>query len=251
MWPAPKGDAALPRELQRQEIIFLVDSSQSMLDSDPLRLIPEAALEMCAVLPTNYLVGLYSYSDEVRQLQPLAGLSRLPASALQGMAYAGYTNTGAAMKNAAAALSADGDMARSIVIITDGEIMLPTSEKTLTSVKAFQEAMNVCREQGIKVYMLALGGKQTTPQANIYASDITYAAAAEAAAVPAVGAAMMEANWPVGRIKRTADTGGNFITPDVNRHNGGFWKMAKSVDALKNRTSRKGTYDKYLNRIGD
>ncbi|SDP60259.1 toxin C-terminal domain-containing protein [Selenomonas ruminantium] len=45
--------------------------------------------------------------------------------------------------------------------------------------------------------------------------------------------------------------GHNFITPDVNRHNGGFWKMAKSVDALKNRTSRKGTYDKHLNRIGD
>ena len=45
--------------------------------------------------------------------------------------------------------------------------------------------------------------------------------------------------------------GRNYITPDVNRHNGGFWKMAKSVDALQSRSSRKGTYDKNLNRIGD
>lgn len=42
-----------------------------------------------------------------------------------------------------------------------------------------------------------------------------------------------------------------FISPDANRHNGGFWKMAKSIKDIKSRTSRKGTYDKNLNRIGD
>ena len=74
--------ASLPKELQRQEVIFLLDSSQSMLESDPLRLIPETALEMCAILPGRYSVGLYSYNDGVVQLQPLAGLSRLPVNPL-------------------------------------------------------------------------------------------------------------------------------------------------------------------------
>ena len=55
--------ASLPKELQRQEVIFLLDSSQSMLESDPLKLIPETALEMCAILPGRYSVGLYSYND--------------------------------------------------------------------------------------------------------------------------------------------------------------------------------------------
>lgn len=200
--------ASLPRELQRQEVIFLLDSSQSMLESDPLRLIPETALEMCAILPGRYSVGLYSYNDGVVQLQPLAGLSRLPVNPLQGIAYSGFTNTGAAMKQAADAFHTGDDTACSIVIVTDGEIMLPTNEETLISVKAFQEAMSVCREKGIKVYMLALGGKQATPQANIYASDITYAVAPDAASVPAMGAKLLGENWKIGRILRTADSSG-------------------------------------------
>ena len=139
-----------------------------MVESDPLRLIPETVLEMSAILPRNCAVGIYSYSDEVHKLQPMAGLSGLPSSSfLQQINYAGYTNTGAAMQQAVAAFSSDGEIARCIVIITDGEIMLLSSGETLASVKAFQEAMTACRERGIKVYMLALGGKQTTPQANI------------------------------------------------------------------------------------
>ena len=201
--------ASFPRELQRQEVIFLLDSSQSMLESDPLRLIPETALEMCAIMPGRYSVGLYSYNDGVVQLQPLAGLSRLPVNPLQGIVYSGFTNTGAAVKQAVAAFHTGEDTACSIVIVTDGEIMLPTSEETLTSVKAFQEAMADCRKKDIKVYMLALGGKQATPQANIYASDITYAVAADAASVPAMGAKLLEDNWKIGRILRTADSSGN------------------------------------------
>lgn len=203
-----RTEASLPRELQHQEVIFLIDSSQSMVESDPLRLIPETVLEMSAILPRHCSVGIYAYSNEVHKLQPLAGMSGLPAKSLQAINYAGYTNTGAAMQQAVAAFSTEGEAARSIVIITDGEIMLPSSGETLASVKAFQEAMTACRERGIKVYMLALGGKQTTPQANIYASDIIYATAPDASAVPQMGAGLIEANWAVGKFQRTADNSG-------------------------------------------
>ncbi len=202
------GQVGLPQQLQRQEIVFLLDASQSMVAADPLRLMPETALEMCAMLPANWAVGIYAYSDQVSLLQPLAGLSRLPAPALQEMQYGGYTNTGAAMQQAVTAFAADGASARSIVIVTDGEIMLPTSEETVASVKAFQEAMAACRERGIRVYVLALGGSQTTPQANIYASDITYATAPDMAAVPAVGAQLLAQNWAIGKSERTADASG-------------------------------------------
>ncbi|HFV9280778.1 TPA: toxin C-terminal domain-containing protein, partial [Acinetobacter baumannii] len=42
-----------------------------------------------------------------------------------------------------------------------------------------------------------------------------------------------------------------YITPDVDGHNGGAWKMAKSVEKLASRETRLGTYDINLNRIGD
>ena len=45
--------------------------------------------------------------------------------------------------------------------------------------------------------------------------------------------------------------GNKYITPDVDRHNGGVWKMANSVKNLGSKNTRMGTYDENLNRIGD
>jgi RHS repeat-associated protein len=42
-----------------------------------------------------------------------------------------------------------------------------------------------------------------------------------------------------------------FITPDIDQHNGGYWKGADSVRNLGSRNNRSGTYDAKLNRIGD
>lgn len=45
--------------------------------------------------------------------------------------------------------------------------------------------------------------------------------------------------------------GNRFITRDVDCHNGGFWKMADSVKNLARKQTRLGTYDQFLNRVGD
>jgi hypothetical protein len=45
--------------------------------------------------------------------------------------------------------------------------------------------------------------------------------------------------------------GNRYITPDVDSHRGGVWKMADSVRNLGSRRTRMGTYDADLNRIGD
>jgi RHS repeat-associated protein len=42
-----------------------------------------------------------------------------------------------------------------------------------------------------------------------------------------------------------------YITPDVDKHNGGFWKAADSVKSLGSKRTRSGTFDENLNRIGD
>lgn len=41
-----------------------------------------------------------------------------------------------------------------------------------------------------------------------------------------------------------------YITPDVDGHSGGTWKMADSVENLSSKRTRMGTYDSKLNRIG-
>ncbi|MBO8176867.1 MAG: hypothetical protein H0Z31_05335 [Bacillus sp. (in: Bacteria)] len=45
--------------------------------------------------------------------------------------------------------------------------------------------------------------------------------------------------------------GNRYITPDVDSHSGGVWKMATSVKNLGSKKTRLGTYDASLKRIGD
>lgn len=41
-----------------------------------------------------------------------------------------------------------------------------------------------------------------------------------------------------------------YITQDLDSHNGGYWKAASSIKNLRSKTTRSGTYDMFLRRIG-
>jgi len=45
-------------------------------------------------------------------------------------------------------------------------------------------------------------------------------------------------------------SGRRYIVQDIDSHAGGIWKMANSPGALGTKTTRMGTYDEQLNRIG-
>ena len=45
--------------------------------------------------------------------------------------------------------------------------------------------------------------------------------------------------------------GKKYISPDKDGYNGGIWKMADSPEKLRNKSTRNGTYDEKLNRIGE
>ena len=45
--------------------------------------------------------------------------------------------------------------------------------------------------------------------------------------------------------------GRRYISRDVDGHSGGYWKMAHTAEGLRSKTTRVGTYDRFLNRIGD
>ncbi|MGT2714252.1 toxin C-terminal domain-containing protein [Streptococcus pluranimalium] len=42
-----------------------------------------------------------------------------------------------------------------------------------------------------------------------------------------------------------------YISPDRDGHGGGVWKGADKLDDIRSDTTRKGTYDKDLNKIDD
>ncbi|GGG05912.1 hypothetical protein GCM10010912_58210 [Paenibacillus albidus] len=45
--------------------------------------------------------------------------------------------------------------------------------------------------------------------------------------------------------------GKNYIVQDIDSHNGGIWKMAKSINELTSKSTRSGTFDALLTKIGE
>lgn len=56
-------------------------------------------------------------------------------------------------------------------------------------------------------------------------------------------------NRPI--YERKKGKGPRFISPDRASHNGGYWKGASTIEELRHKFSRSGTYDENLNKIGD
>lgn len=53
-------------------------------------------------------------------------------------------------------------------------------------------------------------------------------------------------------FKSSAKSDLKYISPDVDSHNGGYWKAASSVSNLGSKSTRSGTYNEDLSRrIGD
>lgn len=45
--------------------------------------------------------------------------------------------------------------------------------------------------------------------------------------------------------------GKDYISHDIDSHNGGFWKKSNSIKRLSSKDTRDGTFDKDLNKIGE
>ena len=139
-----------------QAAVFLLDTSQSMQDSDPKRLAPGCVATVGEYLQPGDKLGIITYSTDTHVVRDLAPPEPGKMPDLSAVPYEGYTNTGAAMQQAVEMLRNDTDPKRSIVLLTDGEIMLPSSDSTLHSAQQFSENMERAAQLNIPVYILSL-----------------------------------------------------------------------------------------------
>ena len=63
------------------------------------------------------------------------------------------------------------------------------------------------------------------------------------------GYSIVHGNYGKGKVYKN---GKSFISADIDQHNGGYWKMAKSIKKLWNKNTRLGTYNRDLSKkLGD
>lgn len=155
------GISAQAREEQSQEkaVIFLLDTSGSMKTNDPERLALDSIAQLLYSLPSNYGVGLATYSTEAALLQ--GGVENSRRSEVMELAedvvYQGYSNAGAGLACAVEALAGTHVKEKYIVMLSDGEILLKEDVETQESQQMYQTALERAREQGIIIHVIGLG----------------------------------------------------------------------------------------------
>ena len=139
------------------EVVFLLDASNSMNAQDKNRLAMDAIRQMAYSLPSDYRTGLVAYNTEIQVKSDALGGKEDLENQMEEVAYTGYTNAGEGLAQAMELFSGGDGTSRNIVMISDGEITMKKKEDTEKSRIKFVEAAQLAKEKGVKVYIIAIG----------------------------------------------------------------------------------------------
>lgn len=149
---------AQEEQKQSREVIVVMDCSKSMEDVDSQYLVYDFVRGLAASLPMNCEMGFVAYNNEVCAALPVGSSYAEIDQALDGLQYRQYGNAGAGLE-AAVALFRGSQTEKSMILISDGEIMMDTDQGTEESASAFSQTVSAARNKGIEIDVLAIGEK--------------------------------------------------------------------------------------------
>lgn len=156
------------------EIVFLLDTSESMKTQDRAMRAVDAIRQGAYSLPSNYPVGMISYGTEVWEVMPLSTDRQKLDMQLDQIQYGGYTNAGTGLSQAVALFSESNEKERYIIMLSDGEIDMPDTERARQSREDYLQAAADAKEKGINIFIIAVGNAWKTPQVHIFdAAEMT------------------------------------------------------------------------------
>lgn len=148
----------------RYNVIFVTDTSGSMLRTDPQRLRYDAIWRFVFLMAQegNYL-GSVSFNEGLKAVTPLGPISGMEEKEafmedISSLEIKGDTNIGLALMEAVEMLDEDKnpDIPSVIILLTDGVTDLPTSDEMEESLEQKAEAIELAREAGYQIYTIYL-----------------------------------------------------------------------------------------------
>ena len=138
-----------------KDVVFVVNSAQSMNNSDPLHVVGES-LDWCAeILSADDEVGVVAFKNAPLIVKPLSRNKGSPNGGYR-FEYSGESNAGAALLTAVDMLTSKFHSQKCIVVISNGEIFLSDSDAAQKSLKEFQAGLQQAKWWNIPVYILNL-----------------------------------------------------------------------------------------------
>lgn len=91
--------------------------------------------------------------------------------AVDAVTYIGYTNAGAGLTTAMELLDTVSASEKTVVILSDGEIIMSSDDATAESSRQFQAAVEAARTQGVRIHVIGLGADMADDDNTIFSAS--------------------------------------------------------------------------------
>lgn len=139
-----------------REIVFLLDASNSMNDLET-NVAAQTVSLMAHSLTTDFKMGFVSFDTSVQAISNIESsafdLSRVASSTL----FKGYSNAGAGLTAALSLFSEGENIPQSVVLLSDGEIIMASDNATQEAIAEFQSAVAEAVNRDIAVNTIMIG----------------------------------------------------------------------------------------------
>lgn len=170
--PTQASAANLPPGTSKA-VVFLLDASNSMNTNDRERLAKDSIAQLIYSLPSNYYVGFAAYNTSVVSSVGMqdSGDREPVMDAVDAVTYIGYTNAGAGLTTAMELLDTVSASEKTVVILSDGEIIMSSDDATAESSLQFQNAVEAARTQGVRIHVIGLGADMADDDNTIFSAS--------------------------------------------------------------------------------
>ena len=142
-----------------KSVIFLFDSSGSMKTNDKERLAIDSIAQLTYALPSDYRVGVVSYNTKVVISQKPVDSNQRTQIMKQAnkIQYEDYSNAGRGLQQAVKLLKEEEAEEKTIVLLSDGEILMKDASTTKKSTSLYKGAIEQASKAGITIHVIGLG----------------------------------------------------------------------------------------------
>ncbi len=158
----------------QKAVVFALDTSNSMNSNDRNRFAIDSIAQLIYSLPSNYLVGVVAYNTDVVATQGMSDSKNRDniMKAVESVRYVGYTNAGAGLTKAMELLNSVDASEKTIVMLSDGEIVMQNDAATATSSGQFKNAVAEAKNSGVVVHVIGLGTDMENKANTIFSASV-------------------------------------------------------------------------------
>ena len=157
----------------QKAVVFTLDASNSMNGNDRNRLAIDSIAQLIYSLPSNYVVGVVAYNTDIVAAQGMAdsGSRDSIMKAADSVRYTGYTNAGTGLTKALELLDTVEASEKTVVMLSDGEIVMQDDAATAVSSGQFENAVTEAKNSGVVIHVIGLGADMENKANTIFSAS--------------------------------------------------------------------------------